>query len=95
MTLELRNEDRPYLPRGVRMQRDEVRGRMVLVAPEKVIELDDIGAAILLRVDGMARFDQIVADLASTYNAPAEMIAQDVQQFLQTLRGRLYLMVQA
>lgn len=93
MTLELRQSDRPYLPRGVRVQRDEVRDRTVLMAPEKVIELDQIGMAILSRVDGSARFSEIVQDLAASYNAPAEQIETDVQRFLQTLRSRVYLMV--
>lgn len=93
MTLELHPQDRPYLPRGVRIQHDNVRNRTVLMAPEKVIELDEIGVAILSRIDGTTRFDQIIADLAETYNASADQIAQDVQQFLQTLRSRLYLMV--
>lgn len=94
MTLKLRPQDRPYLPRGVRVQHDKVRNRTVLMAPEKVIELDEIGVAILNRINGAASLDQIIAELADTYNAPADQIAQDVQQFLQTLRSRLYLMVQ-
>ena len=88
MTLELHRTDRPYLPRGVRVQRDAVRDRMVLQAPEKVIELDDIGVAILSRVDG-----QIVTDLATTYGAPADQVEADVQRFLQSLRSRLYVKV--
>ncbi|MBO9413657.1 MULTISPECIES: pyrroloquinoline quinone biosynthesis peptide chaperone PqqD [unclassified Ruegeria] len=93
MTLVFSASDRPYLPRGVRIQRDAVRDRTVLMAPEKVIELDDIGVAILSRVDGQARFGDIIADLAATFGAPAETIEKDAQQFLQTLRGRLYVMV--
>lgn len=93
MTLELHRTDRPYLPRGVRVQRDAVRDRMVLQAPEKVIELDDIGVAILSRVDGQTPFGQIVTDLATTYGAPADQVEADVQRFLQSLRSRLYVKV--
>ncbi|WP_171212319.1 pyrroloquinoline quinone biosynthesis peptide chaperone PqqD [Ruegeria sp. HKCCA5426] len=93
MTLALRKTDRPYLPRGVRVQRDEKRNRTVLMAPEKVIELDDIGVAILSRIDGITRLEDLVQDLATTYNAPAEQVEPDVQRFLQALRGRLYVMV--
>ncbi len=95
MTLELHQTDCPYLPRGVRVQRDTVRDRMVLQAPEKVIELDDIGVAILSRVDGKTSFSQIVTDLATTYDAPANQVETDVQHFLQALRSRLYVLVQA
>lgn len=93
MTLFLAPDDRPYLPRGVRLHDDRLRARMVLLAPEKAIALDDIGVAILSRVTGEASLSEIVADLARTYEAPAEQIAEDVQQFLGSLRARLYVMV--
>ena len=85
--------DRPYLPRGVRLHDDRVRGGKVLLAPEKAVALDDIGVAILLRVTGEVKFEDIVTDLAETYSAPAEQIEEDVQRFLTQLRGRMYLMV--
>ncbi len=93
MTLKLTATDRPYLPRGVRMHKDRVRGGVVLLAPEKAILLDDIGVAILSRVDGKRRFGEIIADLAKTFKAPAEQIETDVQQFLGGLRARMYLRV--
>lgn len=91
MTLELAPSDKPFLPRGVRVQDDRVRGGKVLLAPEKAIELDAIGQAILGRVTGDASFDEIVSDLATTYDAPKEQIAGDVQRFLVGLRARMYL----
>lgn len=94
MTLALAPEDRPYLPRGVRLHDDTIRGSTVLLAPEKAVELDQIGLAILRRVDGEQTFAGIIAELAETYNAPADQIEQDVQRFLSGLRARLYLMVQ-
>jgi len=93
MSLALAPEDRPYLPRGVRLHDDRVRGSTVLLAPEKAVDLDQIGVAILTRVNGDATFAQIIADLAQTYNAPAQQIEEDVQRFLVGLRARLYLMV--
>jgi len=94
MSLALAPEERPYLPRGVRLHDDTIRGSMVLLAPEKAVELDQIGVAILSRVNGDASFAEIIQDLAQTYNAPAEQIEEDVQRFLTGLRARLYLMVQ-
>lgn len=93
MTLALAPTDRPYLPRGVRLHHDKVRGGTVLLAPEKAVALDQIGEAILTRVTGEASFAEIVADLSATYNAPAEQIEGDVQSFLQGLRARVFLMV--
>ena len=94
MTLELEDNDRPYLPRGVRIQRDDIRTRTVLMAPEKVIELDEIGVAILSRVNGKARFREIVDDLAATFGARVDQVEPDVQRFLQALRSRVFVMVQ-
>jgi len=94
VSLSFAPQDRPYLPRGVRLHEDHVRAQMVLLAPEKAIELDEIGVAILTRVTGQATFAQIIQDLASTYNAPVDQIEDDVQRFLVQLRARLYIMVQ-
>ena len=91
MTLEIGNADRPYLLRGIRMHEDPVRGGTVLLVPEKAIPLDQIGMAILSRVDGEATFGEIVNDLATSYDAPTDRIATDVQRFLQQLRERVYL----
>lgn len=93
MTLALGPDDRPVLPRGVRVATDRVRGRKVLLAPEKVVALDAIGEAILARVDGEARFAEIVDDLAATYSAPRDRIEKDVQRFMATLRARVFLQV--
>ena len=93
MNLALAPSDVPYLPRGVRVQTDRVRGGQVLLAPEKAVALDEIGAAILSQVTGEISFAEIVRDLATTYAAPADQIEADVQRFLTGLRGRMYLMV--
>lgn len=95
MTLDLGPDDVPYLPRGVRMTKDRVRGGTVLLAPEKAITLDSIGEAILSRVTGIASFDDIVSDLAATYDAPVDQISGDVQQFMVGLRARVFLMVKS
>ncbi|WP_170406566.1 pyrroloquinoline quinone biosynthesis peptide chaperone PqqD [Ruegeria arenilitoris] len=91
MSLALTDTDRPYLPRGVRMVEDRLRGGKVLLAPEKAIALDMIGEAILSRVDGNAEFGAIIADLATTYDAPEEQISKDVQRFMIGLRARMFL----
>ena len=91
MRLELDPKDRPYLPRGVRMHKDRVRGGTVLLAPEKAILLDDIGVAILSRVDGTRSFGEIIPDLAQAFKAPPDQIETDVQRLLGGLRARMYL----
>lgn len=93
MMLEIAHNDRPYLPRGVRIVEDRVRGGRVLLAPEKAVALDAIGEAILDRVTGEATFGEIVKDLAETYDAPQGQIAADVQRFMMGLRARIFLRV--
>ncbi|WP_420566579.1 pyrroloquinoline quinone biosynthesis peptide chaperone PqqD [Thalassovita sp.] len=93
MSLKIAPHERPYLPRGVRLARDRVRDQTVLLAPEKAVALDMIGEAILSRVNGADTLDEIVNDLAATFQAPREQIAGDVQQFLQALRARVFLRV--
>ena len=95
MTLALSPVEIPYLPRGVRVIADRVRGGKVLLGPEKAIALDAIGDAILARVDGDRTFGEIVSDLAETYAAPADQIKADVQTFMIGLRARMFLGVKS
>jgi pyrroloquinoline quinone biosynthesis protein D len=78
----------PYLPRGVRMHDDRVRGMKVLLAPERALKLDATGTAILGEMDGRTSFGEIVARLAARYDAPADRIAEDAGRFLGGLIDR-------
>jgi pyrroloquinoline quinone biosynthesis protein D len=72
----------PRLPRGVRLKRDSVRARWVLLAPERIFEIDGVGVEILKRCDGRS-FDALVADLSTVFNAGEADIKGDVDAFLQ------------
>jgi pyrroloquinoline quinone biosynthesis protein D len=63
------------------LRHDKVRDRWVLLAPERIFELDDIGVAILQRCDGRT-LDEVVADLAQSFDAPADAIRPDIESFL-------------
>ncbi|MEM7496605.1 MAG: pyrroloquinoline quinone biosynthesis peptide chaperone PqqD [Pseudomonadota bacterium] len=78
----------PRLLRGVRVARDRVRGRDVLLAPERVFMLDPVGKAVLERVDGARSFGAIVDDLAAAYDAPRNRIAEDAGKYLSGLVER-------
>ena len=78
----------PVLLRGVRTHWDAVRGNWVLLAPERAIALDEIGAAILAETDGETPFGEIVERLAAKYKAPPERIATDARRFLTALIDR-------
>jgi len=80
--------DRPRLPRGVKLRRDEARGRWTLLAPERIFEVDATAAAVLHLCDGERDLAAIVADLAARYNAPAEVIEKDVVKMLDDLKSK-------
>ncbi len=81
-------EDVAFLPRGVRTYRDEVRSADVLLGPERVLMLDQIGLAILSRLDGASSVGDISEDLAKTFNAPRDVIEPDVIEYLADLRDK-------
>ena len=71
----------PRLPRGVRLRHDTIRQRWVLLAPERIFEVDDIGVEILKRCDGRNLVD-LLQDLATSFNVTPEEIRNDVETFL-------------
>ena len=88
MTSLIAPDDIPYLPRGVRLADDRVRGIRVLQAPERAMQLDPIGAAILSELDGDRSMATIATALADRYNAPEAQIAGDMRDFLTGLIER-------
>lgn len=84
----------PIIPRGVRLHHDRVRDAWVLLAPERTLQLDPIGLAILREIDGNASLSQIIGTLAAKYDAPPDQIAGDVGGFIAGLMARRILEVQ-
>lgn len=78
----------PRLPRGVRLHHDKVRGGWTILAPERVIETDPVGAEILKRCDGERTLAAIVDDLAAAFDADRAEIERDVRAFLADLAGK-------
>ena len=79
---------RPRLPRGVRLHHDQVRGGWTILAPERVLETDAVGAEILKRCDGVATLSEIVDDLALAFDADRADIERDVRAFLADLADK-------
>ncbi|MEL6979484.1 MAG: pyrroloquinoline quinone biosynthesis peptide chaperone PqqD [Pseudomonadota bacterium] len=80
----LPDEARPALLSGVRLREDPRRG-WVLLAPERVLLLDETAAAVLAEIDGARSFALIVERLSARFAAPREEIARDAGAFLRAL----------
>ena len=85
-TLDSRSTPR-FLP-GVRLHHDQTRGQWVILAPERVIELDDIAHAIVQRCNGERRIETIVAELADEFDATTDEVSGDVMALIDDLIGK-------
>jgi coenzyme PQQ biosynthesis protein PqqD len=88
MSTEIDLASHPHLPRGVRLRRDEVRGRWILLAPERIFEINGISAAVLGLCDGERDLKTIVCELAASYSAPEAKIQSDVVAMLKDLMSK-------
>ena len=80
---------KPYLPRHVRIQFDPVRQAYAVLSPEKVFWPNEISLDILRHCDGRSTVSEIVADLASDYDASEEDVKTDITDFLQEWSDKL------
>jgi pyrroloquinoline quinone biosynthesis protein D len=83
--MQVSDDARPRLPRGVRLAHNEAQGGWVLLAPERVFKADAVTVEILKRCTGEATLAAIVDDLAATFAAPRERIHADAVQLLSGL----------
>lgn len=83
----------PRFPPGVRLHHDTTRQQWVVLAPERVIELDDIAYAVLALCDGLRDVDGIVAILAREYDADPAQVRGDVLALIDDLAARRVLRI--
>ncbi|HBF61392.1 MAG: pyrroloquinoline quinone biosynthesis peptide chaperone PqqD [Methyloceanibacter sp.] len=82
---------KPLMPRYLKLRHDAGRDRWVLLAPERILTPDAIAVAVLKLCDGERTVDDIAANLAAEYSAPADVIAADVVELLQDLADKGYI----
>jgi pyrroloquinoline quinone biosynthesis protein D len=80
--------ERPKLAPGVRLQFDKLRDMWLLLAPERIIELEGPASEILQRCDGTRSVADIVGELSALYNADAAEISADVTDMLAELTAK-------
>jgi pyrroloquinoline quinone biosynthesis protein D len=76
----------PRLHPKARLQRDDVRGREVLLYPEGLVALNATGVEILGLCDGERTLAEIVATLERRYGATG--LTPDVAAFLEGLAAK-------
>jgi pyrroloquinoline quinone biosynthesis protein D len=74
------------LAKRVRLKNDAVRGAVVLLAPEAVIELNLQGAEVLALCDGTRTEEQIAEEMARRYGR--EEVVADIRSFLDRVLRR-------
>lgn len=83
------DDAKPKLAPGVKLREDEKRG-VVLLGPERILELDEIAQAIVAQFDGTKRVSEIAALLAKEYNEQADVIRADIESLLKDLTAKGY-----
>ena len=78
----------PRLKPGVRRRYDAARGQNILLAPERVLVLDDIANAVLEKLDGTTAIWALCAALAEQYETDVETVQADVLELLADLRDK-------
>ena len=76
----------PRLHAKARLQRDEVRGREVLLYPEGLVRLNPTGAEILGLCDGARSLADIVTTLERRYGVTG--LERDIAAFLEGLAAK-------
>lgn len=76
---------RPSLGRHMKLCRDSVRDRWVVLAPERILTPNEEATDVLLLCDGKRTVAEIAEALAQEYDADAGVITADVLALLRDL----------
>lgn len=89
--------DRVRLAPGVMLRHDRLRGQWMLMAPERLLVLDDLALAVVRATTGptaepgTGSVAEAIDRLAAEYDAPRGEISSDVLDLLTDLRNKGYL----
>ena len=76
---------RPVLGRHMKLRRDSVRDRWVVLAPERILTPNEEATDVLLLCDGKRTVAEIAETLAQEYDAEASVITADILALLRDL----------
>ncbi|MCG5242658.1 pyrroloquinoline quinone biosynthesis peptide chaperone PqqD [Azospirillum doebereinerae] len=83
--------DRVRLAPGVMLRHDRLRDQWMLMAPERLLVLDELALAVVRAGTGGDAVEIAIDRLAAEYDAPREEISADVLELLTDLRNKGYL----
>ena len=87
-TLKITDIIIPRFPKHVRFKYNKPRDEWVILAPERLVKLDNIVVEILKLVDGKQSVVEIANILSNKFNAPLETILVDTIDMLQSLSDK-------
>ena len=90
-TLKITNDVLPKFPKHVKFRYNKPRDEWVILAPEKLVKPDNIAVEILKLVNGKRTVMNIVKELSKIFNAPENVILEDVKTMLQQLADKGFL----
>jgi pyrroloquinoline quinone biosynthesis protein D len=86
--LIIHEDTRVVMPKHVKMRHDAGRGKWIILAPERVFNPDETAVAVLRLCDGQRSVKAISETLSAEYQAPIEVITNDIIAMLQDLSDK-------
>ena len=79
----------PKLPRHAKLRFDKARNKWIILAPERVFELDDIAYEVISRCNGDRSVGHVVDELCEKFEQVSrDVILGDVTSMLQDLADK-------
>ena len=76
------------LPKHIKLRHDPGRGRWIILAPERVFNPDETAVEVLKRLDGQRSVSEIAEALSQEYQAPLDVVTNDILSMLQDLTDK-------
>jgi len=81
-------ETKVVMPRHIKLRHDPGRGRWIILAPERVFNPDETAVEVLRRLDGQRSVNDIAEHLSQEYQAPLDVVTNDILAMLQDLADK-------
>lgn len=76
------------MPRHIKLRHDAGRGRWIILAPERVFNPDETAVEVLKLLDGQRSVNAIAETLSQEYQAPLDVVTDDILAMLQDLTDK-------